>query len=58
MDEPTLQRPRSELVGDVLNVVKQLADSWAETMIIVTHEMQFAQEVADKVIFMGGMVWW
>ena len=50
-DEPTSALD-PELVGDVLNVMKQLADS-GQTMIIVTHEMQFAQEVADKVIFMA-----
>ena len=39
-----------ELVGNVLNVMRQLADT-GQTMIIVTDEMQFAQEVADKVVF-------
>jgi len=50
-DEPTSALD-PELVGDVLNVMRQLADS-GQTMIIVTHEMQFAQEVADKVVFMA-----
>ena len=40
-----------ELVGEVLNVMAQLA-SEGMTMIIVTHEMQFAEEVSDRVIFM------
>ena len=50
-DEPTSALD-PELVGDVLNVMRQLADT-GQTMIIVTHEMQFAQEVADKVVFMA-----
>ncbi|CZQ95539.1 abc transporter [Trichococcus palustris] len=50
-DEPTSALD-PELVGDVLNVMRQLADS-GQTMVIVTHEMQFAQEVADKVVFMA-----
>ena len=41
------------MVGDVLNVMKESADQ-GMTMIIVTHEMGFAREVADKVIFMDG----
>lgn len=40
-----------ELVGEVLNVIRDLAKEGA-TMILVTHEMQFAYEVSDKVIFM------
>jgi len=40
-----------ELVGEVLNVMRQLA-SEGMTMIIVTHEMQFAEDVSDRVIFM------
>ena len=40
-----------ELVGEVLKVMKDLAES-GMTMIIVTHEMNFAREVADRVIFM------
>ena len=50
-DEPTSALD-PELVGDVLNVMRQLADT-GQTMIIVTHEMQIAQEVADKVVFMA-----
>jgi polar amino acid transport system ATP-binding protein len=42
-----------ELVGEVLNVIKQLAND-GTTMILVTHEMRFAYEVSDKVIFMDG----
>ena len=42
-----------ELVGEVLNVIKQLAKD-GTTMIIVTHEMRFAYEVSEKVIFMDG----
>ena len=40
-----------ELVGEVLNVIKQLANEGA-TMLLVTHEMRFAYEVSDKVVFM------
>ena len=40
-----------EMVGEVLNVMKELA-SGGMTMVIVTHEMGFAREVADRVIFM------
>jgi polar amino acid transport system ATP-binding protein len=42
-----------ELVGEVLRVMKQLAKD-GMTMFVVTHEMAFAQEVADRVIFMDG----
>jgi polar amino acid transport system ATP-binding protein len=42
-----------ELVGDVLLVMKELAES-GMTMIVVTHEMGFAREVADAVAFMDG----
>ena len=40
-----------ELVGEVLTVIKQLAQDGA-TMVLVTHEMRFAHEVSDKVVFM------
>ncbi|MDF2903575.1 MAG: transporter-like protein [Bacillus sp. (in: firmicutes)] len=40
-----------ELVGEVLNVMKELADE-GMTMVIVTHEMRFAEDVGDRVIFM------
>jgi cystine transport system ATP-binding protein len=49
-DEPTSALD-PELVGDVLKVMKDLAKE-GMTMIVVTHEMRFAQEVADEVIFM------
>lgn len=41
-----------EMVGEVLKVMKVLAQ-WGMTMIVVTHEMAFAKEVADRVIFMA-----
>lgn len=40
-----------ELVGEVLNVVRKLAHEFQMTMLIVTHEMNFASDVADRVIF-------
>ncbi len=46
-----------ELVGEVLAVMKQLAASHGVTMIVVTHEMLFAREAADRVVFMDqGMI--
>ncbi|MGC4440880.1 glutamine ABC transporter ATP-binding protein GlnQ, partial [Streptococcus suis] len=42
-----------EMVGEVLGVMQDLAKS-GMTMVIVTHEMGFAREVADRVIFMDG----
>lgn len=53
-DEPTSALD-PELVGEVLNIMKDLARSGL-TMIVVTHEMQFASEVADRVVFMDGGV--
>jgi glutamine transport system ATP-binding protein len=50
-DEPTSALD-PELVGDVLEVMKTLARE-GMTMIVVTHEMEFAREVADRVIFMA-----
>lgn len=50
-DEPTSALD-PELVGEVLNVMKELA-SQGMTMIVVTHEMGFAREVADRVVFMA-----
>ena len=50
MDEPTSALD-PELVGEVLKTIKQLAEE-KRTMIIVTHEIKFAEEVADRVIFM------
>lgn len=51
-DEPTSSLD-PELVGEVLDVIKGLAEN-DSTMIIVTHEMNFAKNVADRVIFMDG----
>lgn len=53
-DEPTSALD-PELVGEVLNVMKRLAQS-GMTMIVVTHEIGFAREVADRVVFMDGGV--
>jgi len=50
-DEPTSALD-PQLVGDVLEVMKKLADD-GMTMVVVTHEMGFAREVADRVIFMN-----
>ncbi len=49
-DEPTSALD-PELTGEVLKVIRQLADEHM-TMIIVTHEMQFARELSDRIIFM------
>ncbi|HHF7013335.1 amino acid ABC transporter ATP-binding protein [Streptococcus mutans] len=51
-DEPTSALD-PELIGDVLGVMKQLAEEGV-TMIVVTHEMSFAKDVANHVIFMDG----
>lgn len=51
-DEPTSALD-PEMVGEVLEVMKSLAKS-GYTMIVVTHEMGFAREVSDRVIFMDG----
>jgi polar amino acid transport system ATP-binding protein len=51
-DEPTSALD-PEMVGEVLDVMKQLADE-GMTMVVVTHEMGFAKEVATKVLFMDG----
>ncbi len=53
-DEPTSALD-PELVGEVLAVIRRLADA-GMTMIVVTHEVRFAREVADRVIFMDGGV--
>jgi polar amino acid transport system ATP-binding protein len=53
-DEPTSALD-PELVGEVLDVMKQLAGG-GMTMIVVTHEMGFAREVADQLVFMDGGV--
>ncbi|HWL12976.1 MAG TPA: amino acid ABC transporter ATP-binding protein [Ureibacillus sp.] len=49
-DEPTSALD-PEMVGEVLKVMRQLADE-GHTMLIVTHEMEFAREVSDRVVFM------
>lgn len=51
-DEPTSALD-PELVGEVLNVIHELADE-GRSMILVTHEIRFAREVADRIIFMDG----
>ena len=53
-DEPTSALD-PELVGEVLDVMRELADQ-GMTMIVVTHEMAFARDVADQVVFMDGGV--
>ncbi|WP_256840226.1 amino acid ABC transporter ATP-binding protein [Ornithinimicrobium faecis] len=53
-DEPTSALD-PELVGDVLDVMRRLADE-GMTMMVVTHEMGFAREVGDKLVFMDGGV--
>jgi polar amino acid transport system ATP-binding protein len=54
VDEPTSALD-PELVGDVLDVMRGLARD-GMTMVVVTHEMGFAREVADKLVFMDGGV--
>jgi polar amino acid transport system permease protein len=49
-DEPTSALD-PELVGDVLAVMRRLAEA-GMTMLVVTHEVRFAQEVADRIVFM------
>jgi len=51
-DEPTSALD-PEMVGEVLDLIRQLADE-GMTMVIVTHEMGFAREVATRVLFMDG----
>lgn len=53
-DEPTSALD-PELTGEVLKVMRQLADE-DSTMVVVTHEMAFAREVAERVVFMDGGV--
>lgn len=53
-DEPTSALDQ-ELTGEVLKVIRSLAEQ-NTTMIIVTHEMVFARDMADQVIFMDGGV--
>lgn len=50
-DEPTSALD-PELTGEVLNVIKNLKDE-GSTMIVVTHEMEFAKNVSDKIMFMA-----
>lgn len=51
-DEPTSALD-PELVGETLSIIKKVAKE-GHTMIVVTHEMSFAEDVADKVVFMDG----
>ncbi|MEZ5089256.1 MAG: hypothetical protein R2719_05710 [Micropruina sp.] len=51
-DEPTSALD-PELVGEVLQVMRALADA-ETTMVVVTHEMSFARDVANRVVFMDG----
>ncbi len=53
-DEPTSALD-PELTGEILRVIRQLADK-NMTMVIVTHEMQFARDVSNRIIFMDGGV--
>ncbi|MDR2500467.1 MAG: amino acid ABC transporter ATP-binding protein [Treponema sp.] len=53
-DEPTSALD-PEMIGEVLSVIKELAGG-GMTMIIVTHEMNFARDIADRVVFMEGGV--
>ncbi|MGD8520656.1 MAG: amino acid ABC transporter ATP-binding protein, partial [Desulfobacterales bacterium] len=50
-DEPTSALD-PELIGEVLSVMKRLAEE-GMTMLVVTHEMGFAREVADRIMFLG-----
>ena len=55
-DEPTSALD-PETIGDVLDVIQTLAKD-GMTMIIVTHEMAFAKEVSDRIVFMhDGVIW-
>jgi ABC-type polar amino acid transport system ATPase subunit len=51
-DEPTSALD-PEMIGEVLDVMRDLASSRGMTMVVVTHEMGFAREVADRVVFMA-----
>ncbi|HTH59722.1 MAG TPA: amino acid ABC transporter permease/ATP-binding protein [Paraburkholderia sp.] len=53
LDEPTSALD-PELVGEVLDVIQRLVDEGGLTMIISTHQLRFAQQVADRVVFMSG----
>lgn len=52
MDEPTSALD-PEWVGEVLALMRRVAEG-GQTMVVVTHEMQFAREIADRVVFMDG----
>lgn len=52
-DEPTSALD-PELVGEVLTVIKEIAEKGDMAMMLITHEMQFAREVADRVLFTDG----
>jgi polar amino acid transport system ATP-binding protein len=54
-DEPTSALD-PELIGEVLDVMRGLAGELGMTMMVVTHEMTFARDVADRVVFMDGGV--
>jgi len=55
-DEPTSALD-PEMIGEVLDVMRELARTRGMTMVVVTHEMGFAREVADRVVFMAdGMI--
>jgi len=54
-DEPTSALD-PELVGEVLRVIRSLAQEHGTTLVIVTHEIGFAREVADRVVFLDGGV--
>jgi ABC-type polar amino acid transport system ATPase subunit len=45
-----------EMVGDILRLIRGLTETSAMTILLVTHEMEFAELVADRVIFMEGGV--
>ena len=51
-DEPTSALD-PEMIGDVLDVMRDIAKDSSMTMLVVTHEMSFAKAVADRVIFMA-----
>ena len=51
-DEPTSALD-PEMIGEVLDVMRELAHTRGMTMIVVTHEMGFAREVADRIVFMA-----
>ena len=52
LDEPTSALDK-ELVSEVLSTLKMLANEH-QTMILVTHELKFAKDIADKIIFLEG----